>query len=149
MGFYHGELGPGIKDDIAALKPTLFVSVPRLWNRMADAIQGQFDAATGIKKTLVTKALRAKLGKVKKSGVYTHCLWDKLVFKKVRNAFGGRIRMLISGSAPLSKDTIDFLKICFSAPFSEGYGLTETLYTSSTWPADKRAGIVGGTAYCQ
>lgn len=53
--------------------------------------------------------------------------------------------MLLSGSAPLSKDTIEFLKICFSCSFQEGYGLTETLATSVTLPEDKIAGTVGGT----
>ncbi len=52
---------------------------------------------------------------------------------------------MISGSAPLSKDSIAFLKICFSCPFQEGYGLTETLATSITYPEDKAAGTVGGT----
>ena len=149
MGFYHGELGPGIKEDIETLRPTLFVSVPRLWNRMADAIKEKLQSQTGFKANLIQRALRSKMANCRNKGQFKSCLWDRLVFKKVQQGFGGRVRYLISGSAPLSKDTIDFLKICFSCPFSEGYGLTETLFTANTWPADKVAGIVGGVAYTQ
>jgi len=115
---------------------------------MADAIKEQLADQKGLKKRLIEKAMKTKMKNALEKGVYKHCLWDKLVFKKIQKKFGGRVRLLISGSAPLSKDTISFLKMCFSCPFSEGYGLTETLFTSQTWPEDKKAGIVGGTTYC-
>jgi long-chain acyl-CoA synthetase len=133
IGFYHGNLLE-IKDDIAALKPTIFVSVPRLWNKMCDGIKAKFAETTGCKRMLVDKAVAAKMAKVQETGVFTHCLWDKLVFKKVRAKFGGRVRCLVSGSAPLSKETISFLKIAFCCPLYEGYGLTETLVTATTRP---------------
>ena len=58
---------------------------------------------------------------------------------------GGRVRLMISRSAPISSDVIDFLKICFSAYICEGYGMTETSAGSCiTYPDDPETGIVGG-----
>ena len=148
MGFFHGSVFE-LKLDLAVLKPTVFASVPRLWNKMADGIRKKIGALSGIKRKLADKAMSGKLDKCKKTGNYKNCLWDKIVFKKMRQVIGGRVRVLISGSAPLSKDTISFLKCCFPVPMIEGYGLTETLLTSSTFVEDRNAGIVGGVAYTQ
>lgn len=148
MGFFHGNVLE-LKMDLAELKPTLFVSVPRLWNKMADGIRKKISALSGIKKKMGDKAVATKLAKCKNTGNYRHCIWDKLVFKKMRQVVGGRVRVMVSGSAPLSKDTISFLKCCFSVPLLEAYGLTETLYTSSTVPEDRNAGFVGGCAFTQ
>lgn len=148
MGFFHGDVFE-LKLDLAELRPTLFVSVPRLWNKMADGIKKKIADLKGIKLKMGNKAVAAKLGKCKKTGNFKHCVWDKLVFKKMRQVVGGRVRVMVSGSAPLSKDTISFLKCCFSVPLLEAYGLTETLYTSSTVPEDRNAGFVGGVAYTQ
>ena len=147
MGFYHGVI-PEIKDDIATLRPTVFVAVPRLWNRSADAISTGIETMPGTKGKLARKALRTKLAKCQRTGQYTHCCWDRLVFKKTKARVGGRVRFLVSGSAPLSKDTINFLKVAFCCPMIEGYGLTETLITACTRPEDKMAGIVGGVTVC-
>jgi len=59
IGFYGGDVLK-LKDDLALLKPTLFVSVPRLYNKFYAKIKGNMDAATGCKKCLVGKALAAK-----------------------------------------------------------------------------------------
>jgi len=49
-------------------------------------------------------------------------LWDKLVFNKTKEAFGGRVRLMLTGSAPISAEIIDFIKIVACCPFIEGYG---------------------------
>lgn len=116
MGFYHGNVLE-IKDDLLALRPTIFVSVPRLWNKMVDGIKAKLGELRGMKKWLADKAVKTKLKKCLETGEYKHCLWDKIIFKKIRAATGGWVRRMISGSAPLSKDTIAFLKICFSCSF--------------------------------
>jgi len=119
--------------------------VPRLYNRIYGKIKDKLALATGIKKTLVDKAVAAKLAGLKSSGKVTHCLWDKLVFNKVKAMLGGRVRFMITGSAPISSDVLDFLKICFCAPIAEGYGMTETCAGSCvTFPEDPETGIVGG-----
>jgi long-chain acyl-CoA synthetase len=49
-------------------------------------------------------------------------MWDNLVFSKTKLALGGRVRYMLSGSAPMSAEVIDFLKCVICAPFIEGYG---------------------------
>ena len=45
-----------------------------------------------------------------------------LVFKKMKSALGGKVRLMTTGSAPIHPDVLDFLKICFSCQICEGYG---------------------------
>jgi len=52
--------------------------------------------------------------------------YDAILFSKVAKVLGGKVKMLGTGSAPMDKEVIDFLKVCFSCPMGEGYGLTET-----------------------
>jgi long-subunit acyl-CoA synthetase (AMP-forming) len=63
-------------------------------------------------------------------------LWNALVFKKVQALIGGRVSVMISGSAPLSADTQRFVQTAFNCPLRQGYGLTETC----------SAGTVGGAS---
>ena len=68
-----------------------------------------------------------------------------LVFKKVRALLGGNVRLMLTGSAPISKEVLDFLQICFCCSFIEGYGMTETCAGScTTLPGDSESGHVGG-----
>lgn len=144
-GFYSGDPLKLVSDDLPALQPTLFPSVPRLYNRIYGKIKDKLALATGIKKTLVDKAVASKLAGLRSSGKVTHCLWDKLVFNKVKAMLGGRVRFMITGSAPISSDVLDFLKICFCAPIAEGYGMTETSAGSVlTVAGDPLSGHVGG-----
>ncbi|KAI9998121.1 hypothetical protein PInf_002455 [Phytophthora infestans] len=123
-GFYQGDLLL-LMDDLAELKPTVFVSAPRLFNRVYDKITQGVAAAGGLKKILFDRALAAKLAGLP-DGHKTHALWDALVFFKVRLALGGRVRLIFSGSAPLSAEVKEFMKVVFCCDVAEGYGLSET-----------------------
>lgn len=70
---------------------------------------------------ILNMAMNAKTQNLKK-GKYTHMLYDSLVFKKTKAIFGGRCRFLVTSSAPISKDVIDFMKIISCSPMIEGYG---------------------------
>lgn len=63
----------------------------------------------------------------------------------MKKILGGNIRIMLTGSAPISGDVIDFLKICFCSPIMEGYGLTESCAGSClTDSDDATSGHVGG-----
>ncbi|MCI28609.1 long chain acyl-CoA synthetase 6 peroxisomal, partial [Trifolium medium] len=53
-------------------------------------------------------------------------MWDRLVFNKIKDKLGGRVRLMVSGASPLSPDVMEFLKICFGGRVTEGYGMTES-----------------------
>jgi len=62
MGFFHGNVLE-LKDDLIELKPTLFVSVPRLWNKMVMGIKSKLGELWGMKKRLADWAINSKLQK--------------------------------------------------------------------------------------
>ena len=143
-GFYAGNTLK-LVEDIGILKPTIFPSVPRLYNKIYGKIKDKLADKTGVGKWLVDKAVAAKLDRLKSGGGVTHAFYDALVFKKMRILLGGRVRIMLTGSAPISGDVLDFLKICFSSPIAEGYGMTETSAGSCVcYLDDPQTGIVGG-----
>ncbi|CAK4617239.1 hypothetical protein LEN26_013020 [Aphanomyces euteiches] len=124
IGFYQGDV-LYLMDDIAELKPHVFISVPRLFNRVYDKIMQGVNEAGGVKKLLFDYAYATKKQGLAQ-GTNVHSLWDTLVFKKIQAALGGRVELIISGSAPLAPNVKEFLKIAFACRVEEGYGLTET-----------------------
>lgn len=122
IGYYHGDTA-GLMDDIYELKPTIFVSVPRLFNRIYDKVLAGVAAKGGVSSYLFNKAYAAKKANLNNS--VHHWIYDRLVFAPVREKLGGRLRFILSGSAPIAPEVLEFLKICFSATVHEGYGQTE------------------------
>ena len=142
-GFYQGDVFK-LKDDLAELKPTIMVSVPRLFTRFYDVMQAKINELTGMKRTLCDWGVQKKLYNLEHYGKVTHTIYDALVFNKFKAFLGGRIRQLITGSAPISKDILNFLKIAFCCPINEGYGQTECAAPASlTWTQDPTCGHVG------
>lgn len=143
-GFFSGDVKK-LMEDLSILKPTLFPSVPRLYNRIHSGIKQKLDEATGVKGWLVRKALAAKMYYLKNGQGLTHKLYDKLIFNTIKQRLGGNVRVMITGSAPIAGDVLDFLKICFCCDICEGYGMTETSAGSClTQEGDPMTGIVGG-----
>jgi len=124
-------------------EPTVFPSVPRLLNRVYDKINAAIDLKGGLSASLFHAAVKAKKTGLK-NGSLTHWLWDKLVFNKVKARLGGRVKCLISGSAPLSPEVMDFLRLAFCCEVYEGYGQTESSgAVSLTVMGDYDSGHVG------
>ncbi|KAL0585171.1 hypothetical protein ABG067_005067 [Albugo candida] len=122
-GFFHGDMLT-LLEDVAELKPTVFVSVPRLFNRVYEKITHGVAAAGGLKKLMFDQAYQSKKSYLE-DGYVTHAFWDALVFSKIRMVLGGRIRVFVSGSAPLSSEVKKFLEIVFCCHVLEGYAMTE------------------------
>lgn len=143
-GLFHGNVIK-LTDDIQLLKPTVFPSVPRLLNRIQQKLKAKMEDTLGVKGWLVKKAIQSKVSYYHRGKGLTHIAYDNMIFNKMKYILGGKVRMMITGSAPISSDVLDFLKVCFSCPIVEGYGLTETMGSSTmTYLNDPHSGHVGG-----
>ncbi|CAO2143249.1 unnamed protein product [Urochloa humidicola] len=130
-------------DDLAVLRPTVFASVPRLYNRIYAAITNAVKESGGLKERLFHTAYNAKRQALL-NGRNPSPMWDKLVFNKIKARLGGRVRLMTSGASPLSSDVMEFLRICFGGEVLEGYGMTETSCVITTMDVgDKLIGHVG------
>ena len=148
IGYFRGDTLK-IVDDCQELKPTVFVSVPRLYNRIYDKVIAGAEAAGGLKKKLFYMALNSKLQRVKQDGVTTHPVWDKLVFAKAKNILGGNVRVMLTGAAPISAHVHDALRCIFCVPIAEGFGMTESCgATCISRVDDAHTGHVGGPVGC-
>ncbi|XP_042505856.1 long chain acyl-CoA synthetase 6, peroxisomal-like [Macadamia integrifolia] len=129
VGFYQGD-NLKLIDDMAALRPTVFCSVPRLYNRIYSGIINAVKASGSLRERLFNAAYNSKKQAIA-SGRIPSPIWDRLVFNKIKVKLGGRVRLLVSGASPLSPDVMDFLRVCFGCRVSEGYGMTESSCTIS------------------
>jgi long-chain acyl-CoA synthetase len=134
-----------LKEDLAILRPTFLPSVPRLFNRFYDGMQAKVKELTGLKRVLADRAIASKLYYLENGGHTNHKVYDRLVFNKFKDVVGGRVEKMVTGSAPISKDILNFLKIAFCCPIYEGYGQTETCAAATiTGFGDSETGHVGG-----
>ncbi|KAJ4787081.1 Long-chain acyl-CoA synthetase 1 [Rhynchospora pubera] len=142
VGFYQGD-NLKLIDDLAVLRPTLFASVPRLYNRIYAGIINAVKESGGMKERLFNAAYNSKR-KALLNGKSPSPIWDRLVFNKIKEKLGGRVRFMSSGASPLSPDVMEFLRICFGCEILEGYGMTETSCVISVMDiGDKLIGHVG------
>ncbi|KAG7225832.1 hypothetical protein INR49_014353 [Caranx melampygus] len=146
IGYFQGDIRL-LMDDLKTLRPTVFPVVPRLLNRMFDKVFGQ--ANTPLKRWLLDFAYRRKEAELKNGVVRKDSMWDKLIFKKVQASLGGRVRLMITGAAPVSPTILTFLRAALGCQFYEGYGQTEcTAGCSMSMPGDWTAGHVGPPLPC-
>jgi long-chain acyl-CoA synthetase len=141
-----------VGEALTQVRPTVLPSVPRVYEKVHTAAQARFDEATGIKRRLIDWALPigrevSRLegeGKPVRAGLKArNRIADRLVFSKVRARLGGRLRIPISGGAPLAKEIAEFFD-AVGIRIVEGYGLTEcTTACSTNRPDVYRFGTVG------
>jgi long-chain acyl-CoA synthetase len=129
------------------VRPTLFVAVPRVYEKIYNQVQR--GVAAGFKKTVYRWAIsvgRAHIDRVLASKRPSSLSWrlaDRLVFSKVRGAMGGRVRIFISGGAPLGRELAEWYAQ-IGLLLHEGYGLTETSpVIAVNSPRAHRLGTVG------
>jgi long-chain acyl-CoA synthetase len=130
------------------IRPTVIVGVPRVYEKIRQAVE-QKSSQSQVKKRLLAWAIGQGArfadtvydGRQPNSLVWKLC--NKLVYSKVREAFGGRVRIFISGGAPLGIDTARWFASAGIAVW-EGYGLTETSpVIALNTPANRGIGSVG------
>jgi len=120
-----------VGDLIATIKPTVFASVPRIYEKVYDKVVEKVNSAPAVRRALFNwalgagrKAYPARLAGQQGGGI-SHAIADKLVLSKVREALGGRVKYCISGGAPLPLFVNEFFQ-SIGIRILEGYGLTET-----------------------
>ena len=141
-----------IAESLPVVRPTLLPSVPRLYEKVHTALQAQFDVTHGLKRRLLDFALGTgrQVSELREQGrplpaglALRHRLADRLVYRKVKNRLGGRLRLGVSGGAPLAKE-IGELFHALDILIIEGWGLTEcTTAASVNRPNQFRFGTVG------
>jgi long-chain acyl-CoA synthetase len=138
--------------NLTLVRPTLMCAAPRVFEKVYNAAAGSAMSSGGAKAKIFTWAVRVGrrataltlAGERVPAGLAAQQrVADKLVFSKLRERLGGRIRVLVSGSAPLSSDISEFFAAA-GLPIYEGYGLTETSAGNFVNPLDGlRIGTVG------
>ena len=125
VGFISGSVKTTLMEDIKYFGPTLLFTVPKVLLTIRNKVFEGFNKLSGWKKKLAYTAYYTKLDNYKKYGIVTHALYDLLVFKKIREMFGNRIKTVLCASAPLRKELADDFKVFLSVPVVEGLGMTE------------------------
>ncbi|KCZ82130.1 hypothetical protein H312_00407 [Anncaliia algerae PRA339] len=121
--FYRGNIKE-LGNDYKIIQPTFVAGVPRVFNVFKDKIMEEVGKKGYFTQWLFKRALQWKYF-WQRFGYYTSFL-DSIIFNKVKKQFGGKIRAMLSGAAPISTDTVKFLQACFSCKIFQGYGQTET-----------------------
>jgi len=135
-----------VAKNMAEAKPTILIAVPRLLEVIRSRILGQVAKQSAFKQRLFRGflVLGAKQGKALSwwAGVRFRLL-DRVIGQKIRDRFGGKLRLMVSGGAPLSVEVAEFFT-AIGLPILEGYGMTEAAPLISVNPVDdRRLGSVG------
>ncbi|HLY84970.1 MAG TPA: long-chain fatty acid--CoA ligase [Gaiellaceae bacterium] len=141
-----------VPEALAALQPNVLPAVPRVYEKVHANTLGEIERAGGLRRRIGLWALGvgARASRIRREGgsvrgvlAVQQRLADRLVFSKVRERLGGRLRVGVSGAAPLSTDVMEFFH-ALGVPVIEGYGLTETGSSATVnEPDDFRIGSVG------
>ncbi|XP_008560357.1 long-chain-fatty-acid--CoA ligase 5 isoform X1 [Microplitis demolitor] len=123
VGFYGGDIKL-LPEDMKALRPTVMPAVPRLLNRLYDKVQAELQSSF-FKRMIFNMGISSKEAEIKKCIIRSNSFWDKLVFKKIQEQMGGRLRLIVVGSAPLAGNVLTFARCALGCLIVEGYGQTE------------------------
>ena len=130
IGYFHGDI-LALVDDLKLLRPTGFLSVPRLYNRFGGAVRAATTQQPGIKGALARHVVSTKTASLQNpdspEATNKHAIYDRIWGRRVASALGlDRTHTMLSGSAPLDPSLQTFLRAVFGNRFVQGYGLTET-----------------------
>ena len=129
----YAESVETVRDNLKEVRPTIVTTVPRLFERIHSRIMKQIDSAPTYKQNIFRWALEVgheyahaqRMGGASPALAAKRLLADRLVFAKLREATGGRIRFFVSGGAPLAREFGEFFE-AVGLTILEGYGLTES-----------------------
>jgi long-chain acyl-CoA synthetase len=158
VGLYFGTITvyaqsiDTLLNDVRESQPTLIPSVPRIYEKIYTRIHSSRDQAPPLKRALMDWAFRVGRARSRAEQERRRLSWwlawqvnvaDRLVFSKIRDVLGGRLRYAVSGGAPLAKEIAEFMH-AVGILVLEGYGLTETTpILSCNRPEAFKFGTVG------
>lgn len=134
------------KGDIREFRPTILIGVPAVWESVKKGILAKINSSSFVVKNMFWGAFNLKqvlLG----AGLPGSGILDAIVFKKLKDATGGRLRIAFNGGGPISQETIKFISYAVT-PMISGYGLTETsamgaIQDPLAWDPDALGNIPG------
>jgi long-chain acyl-CoA synthetase len=151
LAFWGGD-AKRIAGELAEVRPTHFPSVPRVYEKIHGAILGEIAGQSWPRRRLFGWALEVgrKTRGRERAGAPTgrldrarHELADRLVLSRVRGVFGDRLRMAMTGAAPIGREVLEFFDAC-GVTILEGYGMTESCAAATlNTPRAVRFGTVG------
>ncbi|HEX6728415.1 MAG TPA: AMP-dependent synthetase/ligase, partial [Pyrinomonadaceae bacterium] len=152
MAVYYAESFDTIGSNLREVKPTIFVGVPRIFEKIYARIRERAAEEGRSKVAILSWAVNVAREFAQRVESHRpisgwlklkHSIASRLVFSRWRNAFGGRIRLLVSGGAALPED-LGYIYLGAGIPIIQGYGLTETSPVITTGRLeDNRIGTVG------
>ena len=150
LAFWSGD-SKRLVEDVGSAAPTHFPSVPRVFEKIHARVLARGSEGSAVKQRLFAWAIatgrkaRPALRRGNASAVLKaqYSLADRLVLSKVREVFGGRLELALTGAAPIPREVLEFLDAC-GITVLEGYGMTETTAAATLNPPnDPRFGTVG------
>lgn len=147
MGFFSGDI-KNLPKDLRLLQPSCMPVVPRLLNRIYHKVVQDVNKSKW-KSHFMATGLRYKQKEVNAGILRQNGFWDRLVFKKVREVTGGKVILMITGSAPVSPTILNFFRCALGCAVMEGYGQTESSgVISVTIPGDPTTDHIGPPIPC-
>lgn len=147
IGFFQGDIKK-LVDDMKELKPTIFCTVPRLLNRIYSKINDNLEKSPAFKRAIFKYSFAQKEKEVLRGVVRKDSIYD-FAFKQIRESLGGCVKILYSGSAPVSAEVLHFMRVCSGCHVLEGYGATETSGACAVQiPGETTVGNVGPPMLC-
>lgn len=112
------------KGDIREFQPTVLIGVPAVWESVKKGIIGRVNSGSIVVRNMFWGAMSLK-SMLLSTGLPGTAVLDAVVFKKLKDATGGRLRLAMNGGGPIAEDTLRFISLAI-CPMISGYGLTET-----------------------
>jgi long-chain acyl-CoA synthetase len=150
LAFWSGD-SRKLVEDVGAAAPTHFPSVPRVFEKIHARVLARGEEGSAVKQRLFAWAIATgrrarpamRKGTASAALKAQYALADRLVLSKVRDLFGGRLELALTGAAPIPQEVLEFLDAC-GITVLEGYGMTETCAAATLNPPhDPRFGTVG------
>lgn len=151
MPVWFSESLMRLPQEMQTVKPTMLLAPPRVWERIYASVCTEIKRKGGFTEKLFYGALGLglKAGELRRAGKAIPAwisaplaLADRVIFRKIRERLGGRLRYPVSGAAPLGKDLATFFD-AVGIPLIEGYGLTEGGVTMLNPPDRIKPGSIG------